>query len=55
MIKKSFGIIIKVVSVIIAFQLLTLLFMPKYIEKNNDGRITAEYYRENDYSICNWN
>ena len=46
MIKKSFGVIIKVVSVILAFQLLTLLFMPKYIEKNNDGRITAEYYRE---------
>lgn len=44
--RKLFSIIAKIVCVIIAFSLLTMLFMPKYIEKNVDGRITAEYYRE---------
>ena len=45
--KKTINIIVKIISVLIAFSLLTMLFMPKYIEKNTDGRITAEYYREN--------
>lgn len=44
--KKTINIIVKIISVLIAFSLLTMLFMPKYIEKNTDGRITAEYYRE---------
>lgn len=44
--RKLFSIIAKIICVIIAFSLLTMLFMPKYIEKNVDGRITAEYYRE---------
>lgn len=44
--KKASSIIIKIIAVIIAFIMLNLLFMPKYIEKNADGRITAEYYRE---------
>lgn len=44
--RKAFGILIKVAAVIIAFVLLTLLFMPKYIQKNIDGRITPEFYRE---------
>lgn len=44
--KKAVNIIVKIISVLLAFSLLTMLFMPKYIEKNVDGRITAEYYRE---------
>lgn len=44
--KKIIGIIVKIIAVILAFVLLNLLFMPKYIEKNTDGRIMAEYYRE---------
>ena len=28
------------------FLTLNLLFMPKYIEEDNDGRITAEFERE---------
>lgn len=45
--KKWISIFVKIIIVIVLFQLLTLLFRPKYIEKNTDGRITAEYYREN--------
>lgn len=44
--KKAINVTVKIISVLIAFSLLTMLFMPKYIEKNVDGRITAEYYRE---------
>ena len=36
--KKTINIIIKIISVLLAFSLLTMLFMPKYIEKNTDGR-----------------
>ena len=46
MIKKIAGIITAVVAVLVAFSLLTMLFMPKYIQTNTDGRLTAEYYRE---------
>ena len=44
--KRAINIIVKIIAVVIAFVLLTLLFRPKYIEKNIDGRIMAEYYRE---------
>lgn len=44
--KKALSVILKIAAVLLAFSILTLLFMPKYIEKNADGRITAEYYRE---------
>lgn len=46
MIKKYLDIVLKIIIVIVAFSLLTMLFMPKYIENNNDGRLTSEYYRE---------
>ena len=35
--KKTINIIVKIISVLIAFSLLTMLFMPKYIEKNTDA------------------
>ena len=44
--KKVINIVISIIAVLIAFSLLTMLFMPKYIDENIDGRITAEYYRE---------
>jgi len=44
--KKWISLFVKIISVVLAFVLLNLLFMPKYIEENTDGRITAEYYRE---------
>lgn len=44
--EKIFGIALRIIAVILAFSLLTLLFMPKYIEKNTDGRIMPEFYRE---------
>jgi len=43
---KTVKLIFRILAVLIAFCLLTMLFMPKYIEKNADGRITAEFYRE---------
>ncbi|MDO4188407.1 MAG: hypothetical protein Q4D29_05390 [Lachnospiraceae bacterium] len=46
MMKKVFNILKYIVIVAVAFSLLTMLFMPKYIEKNADGRITPEFYRE---------
>lgn len=45
-IKKFILIFVKVVIALFLFTSLNLLFMPKYIVDNNDGRITAEYYRE---------
>jgi len=44
--KKALNAVVKIIVIIIAFILLTQLFRPKYIEKNIDGRIMAEYYRE---------
>lgn len=44
--KKILSTLIKVAAVLAAFYVLTLLFMPKYIEENTDGRITSEFYRE---------
>jgi len=44
--KKALNAVVKIIVIIIAFILLTGLFRPKYIEKNIDGRIMAEYYRE---------
>lgn len=46
MLKKSIKILTCIITVVLAFILLNLLFMPTYIEENTDGRITAEYYRE---------
>lgn len=45
--KNCIFVVLKICLALFLFTALTLLFMPKYIEKNNDGRITAEYYREN--------
>ena len=45
-VKKIILIIFKICLGIALFVCLNLLFMPKYIEENNDGRITAEFYRE---------
>ena len=46
MAKKVIKVLIRIIAVLLAFVLLNLLFIPKYIEKNQDGRLTAEYYRE---------
>lgn len=43
---KNIVTFVKIIAVVIAFVLLNLLFMPKYIEENTDGRITSEYYKE---------
>lgn len=45
-VKNLIVIIFKVCVAIALFVCLNLLFMPKYIEENTDGRITAEFYRE---------
>lgn len=44
--KKCILIILKIALALCLFSALTMLFMPKYIEENIDGRITPEYYRE---------
>ena len=46
--KKICSAIFNIAIILLAFSLLTMLFMPKYVDKNVDGRITAEFYREKD-------
>ena len=45
--KKTIFILFVIALSVFLFVSLNLLFMPKYINENQDGRITAEYYREN--------
>ncbi len=44
--KKLIFILFVIALSVFLFVSLNLLFMPKYINENHDGRITAEYYRE---------
>lgn len=45
-VKNLINVLLKVALAIFLFISLNLVFMPKYIESNEDGRITPEYYRE---------
>lgn len=44
--KKCIIVFVKVCLALFLFTCLTLLFMPKYIDINEDGRIMSEFYRE---------
>lgn len=45
-IKKLIILLLKIILIIFLVISLNLVFMPKYINENPDGRIVAEYYRE---------
>ena len=44
--KKCIKLIVYILISLLLFSFVNLLFMPKYIEENIDGRITNEFYRE---------
>ena len=46
MIRRILVIFIKIVIAVSFIVTLNRIFMPKYINENQDGRITGEYYRE---------
>lgn len=45
-IKKVCVVIFKIILIVFLVILLNLVFMPKYINENMDGRIVSEYYRQ---------